>query len=284
MAILYKELKNLFLSTLITLYDEHEVLAIFHAYLADKLHIQKHQLYLEYDKTLPDELHLLVLDDLNRLKAGEPVQYVCKSTYFYNSPFIVSPAVLIPRPETEELVELIIKENKDQSSLKILDIGTGSGAIAISLAKYIPDSEVTALDISSTALDIARQNAKQNETSVRFLTVDILKEMPQISQQDIIVSNPPYIPEKEKTQLHKNVTQFEPFNALFVPNEDPLIFYRRIIEIGTKLLKHNGKIYFETYELFQDQIENLFLQYGYSYIQKIKDINKKERMMSAVLM
>lgn len=229
------------------------------------------------EKDLPAKL----FEDLERLKAGEPIQYILGQAPFYGREFYVNSSTLIPRNETEELVHLIIKENKIKG-LKILDIGTGTGCIPISLDLEILDSEVYGVDISQEALDIAEKNAKKLKASVIFSRCDILEEMPLQSDLDILVSNPPYIPEKGKAEMHTNVLDFEPDLALFVPDEDPLIFYRVIAEKGMKLLKEGGKLYFEIHEDYGHKVVSLLEKTGYQKIKLHQDLNGKYRIVSAM--
>jgi len=219
----------------------------------------------------------MIYEDFERLKTGEPIQYIFGKGPFYGREFFVSPATLIPRNETEELVHLIIKENR-QPGLKILDIGTGTGCIPISLALEMNNPKVFGEDISEEALLIARKNAEELGAEVFFSKCDILTEMPNVAELDILVSNPPYIPEQEKPEMHKNVLDFEPQLALFVPNDDPLIFYRRIAEIGKQLLKPGGKLYFEINEKYGNDVASLMKDLGYSEVRVLKDLNEKDRM------
>lgn len=230
-----------------------------------------------------DENHLPqnFYSDLERLKMGEPIQYILGKAPFYGHEFYVSPATLIPRNETEELVHLILKENKS-AGLKVLDIGTGTGCIPISLALEMAGPEVYGLDVSPEALDIARKNAKFLRANVTFLQADILKEIPSVKDVDILVSNPPYIPEAEKAEMHRNVLDFEPALALFVSNEDPLIFYRVIAEKGLDILKMDGKLYFEINENFGNAVLNLLMKLGYRNPEIIKDLNGKDRIVKAI--
>ena len=225
------------------------------------------------ESTFPSTIY----EDFERLKTGEPIQYIFGKGPFYGRDFFVSPATLIPRNETEELVHLIIKENR-QPGLKILDIGTGTGCIPISLALEMNNPKVFGEDISEEALLIARKNAEELGAEVFFSKCDILTEMPNVAELDILVSNPPYIPEQEKPEMHKNVLDFEPQLALFVPNDDPLIFYRRISEIGKQLLKPGGKLYFEINEKYGNDVASLMKDLGYSEVRVLKDLNEKDRM------
>ena len=221
-----------------------------------------------------------LFEDFERLKTGEPIQYILGIGPFYGRDFMVSQATLIPRNETEELVHLIIKENP-KAGLRILDIGTGTGCIPISLALEMKDSDVFAVDISEEALKIAIQNAEALGAKVTFSTIDILTQTPEVSELDILVSNPPYIPEREKTEMHRNVLDFEPELALFVSNDDPLIFYRTIAEKGKQLLKSNGKLYFEINEKYGEEVASLLRELCYDEVQIMKDLNGKDRMVKA---
>lgn len=195
---------------------------------------------LELNKEQQIRLHSYI----ERLKNYEPIQYIIEETEFYGLPFYVNQNVLIPRPETEELVELVINENPSKN-LNILDIGTGSGCIAIALAKYMSNAQLAAWDISHLALDIAVLNSKRNHVEIDFKKVNVLSDYPTDKKFDIIVSNPPYILEKEKQEMEQNVLAYEPHSALFVPDDQPLLFYERIADIALELLNPNGKLYFE---------------------------------------
>ena len=228
------------------------------------------------EKDLPDALKL----DFEKLKAGEPIQYILGKGPFYGREFFVNEHTLIPRNETEELVHLIIKENS-QAGLKILDIGTGTGCIPISLDLEIKSPEVYGIDISEKALEVARKNGELLKSNVSFLKCDILNEMPNVRELDILVSNPPYVPEGEKSEMHRNVLDFEPELALFVPDLNPLLFYRVIGEKGKQLLKPGGKLYFEIHEKFGSGVAELLTRLGYQEVKVIKDLNGKERIASA---
>lgn len=227
------------------------------------------------EKDLPELLKL----DFEKLKAGEPIQYILGKGPFYGREFFANEYTLIPRNETEELVHLIIKENQ-KSGLKILDIGTGTGCIPISLALEMKSPEVYGIDISEKALEVARKNGELLKSNVSFLKCDILTEMPEVPELDVLVSNPPYVPEADKSEMHRNVLDFEPGLALFVPDEDPLLFYRVIGEKGKQLLKPGGKLYFEIYERFGSEIKNLLTGLGYQEVKVMKDLNGKERIVS----
>jgi release factor glutamine methyltransferase len=217
---------------------------------------------------------------VERLKNFEPIQYILGETEFYTLPFDVKPGVLIPRNETEELVDYIVKTHKG-SNLKILDIGTGSGCIAIALKKFIPNAEVWATDVSAAALEIAESNARKNDVDVRFFLSDILSEKKITTARfNVIVSNPPYITEKEKGLMEKNVLEHEPCEALFVPDNNPLLFYRAILKHSTSFLNESGQLYFEINEAYGEEVQQLCRSFGYD-AQIVKDINGKDRFVSA---
>lgn len=215
-----------------------------------------------------------------RLKNHEPIQYILGITEFYGLPFYSVPGVLIPRPETEELVQWIIQENKHLKS-SILDIGTGTGCIAISLQKNIPQSTVFACDISSVCIETAQRNSKLNASKVSVFEYDILNNTPEISipKLDFIVSNPPYIRETEKSLMEKNVLDYEPELALFVADENPLIFYERIADFSRIHLKNRGRLYFEINEAFGTECCDMLQEKGFSEIVLKKDIHGKDRMI-----
>jgi release factor glutamine methyltransferase len=224
---------------------------------------------------------------LTRLKTGEPIQYIIGRTEFYGLPFNVSPSVLIPRPETEELVEWAIASVGPQDGWRavgsILDIGTGSGCIAISLKTNLPGFKVSAIDISDDALKTAKENADLNHVDVEFIKADILNTKSEIvnRKSEIIISNPPYVTLHDKTQMHKNVTDFEPHAALFVPEDDPLIFYKTIADFGMKNLAPNGLLFFEINESYGKEIAELLTAKGFKNIELRKDMSGRDRMICA---
>ncbi len=216
---------------------------------------------------------------IEKLKKFVPIQYILGETEFYSLNFIVNESVLIPRPETEELVNWIEKDTDKNAILNILDIGTGSGCIAISLKKVLPKATVEAFDISEKALETALLNAKRNNVEVSFSIVDILNP-PEISKKwDIIVSNPPYIPESEKNEIHANVLEYEPHLALFVPNHDPLRFYRQIGIFAQQHLNPNGRIYFEIHRNAGQTGIELLNELGFLDVELKKDISGNNRML-----
>jgi release factor glutamine methyltransferase len=217
-----------------------------------------------------------------RLLKYEPIQYIIGETDFFGLKFKVNNNVLIPRPETEELVQLILHENNIEK-LQLLDIGTGSGCIPISIKKNKNNWDVYAIDISNSALKIASENAKKYNLEITFLKDDICNSTVFNSENkfDIIVSNPPYIPENEFYKLHNNVKNFEPHLALFSPNDDPLIFYKHIAEFSIKHLDKNGTLYVEIHELYAEEVSDLFKINGFNNINIINDINNKARIVKA---
>lgn len=238
----------------------------------------KNDLILKSEDILPESEFNRIKDIVFRLQLHEPIQYILGETEFYGMPFQVSPSVLIPRNETEELVHLILK-NHSEAGLRILDIGTGSGCIPISIKKNRPDFDVFSCDISEDALKIAEKNAQLNEAKVQFFQFDILSENPfPYPEFDLIVSNPPYVTEKEKQLMEPNVLENEPHLALFVPNDDPLLFYRAIVNRATKLLSRQGEIYFEINEAYGNEVVQLVQYSGFDAV-VMKDLNGKDRMV-----
>jgi release factor glutamine methyltransferase len=213
------------------------------------------------------------------LKAGKPVQYITGETTFYNCTIKVNNSTLIPRPETEELVDLIISENREYKG-EIIDIGSGSGCIAIALAVNLPEARVTGIEISYDAINIARENAVLNNAKVSFVNGDIFSVNSEtVGKAGIIVSNPPYIRNSEKSQMNKNVLDFEPHLALFVSDTDPLIYYNAILKLAVKVLLPAGYMYFEMNEAMGKPLVELFKSFGYSHIEIVSDLNGKERII-----
>lgn len=218
------------------------------------------------------------------LKKERPLQYILGKADFYGLEFTVNEHVLIPRPETEELVDLIIRDVKaahSPAAISILDIGTGSGCIAITLKKNLPAATVSALDVSGKALQTARENAIKNNTEIHFIQGDVLSPALDFSSEkyDIVVSNPPYIRFSEKEQMKKNVLEYEPHLALFVESDDPLLFYRKIADLALKILKAGGEIYFEINEAFGKEAQELLVSKGFKNVMLIKDMSDKNRIL-----
>lgn len=245
--------------------------------------LQPYQLLMCKGKELSDMERKEVDKIIIRLQQSEPIQYILGETTFYGLKFLVNPSVLIPRPETEELVSRILKEYTDKN-IRVLDIGTGSGCIAISLNKNLPDSEFVAVDISEKALLTARENNKINATNVSFIQTDILSEQAKKDIHgvfDIIVSNPPYVMEKEMVNMDKNVLLYEPSQALYVPDNDPLLFYRSITYFANEKLNEGGFLYFEINAQCGSTMVCFLQQEGYKDIELIQDIFGKNRMIKA---
>ncbi len=228
---------------------------------------------------LEDTLRQKIDPVIERLKKFEPIQYILGETEFFGLKINVSPAVLIPRPETEELVKLVLEKNNKHDA-RILDVGTGSGCIALALKHHLKDAEVSGVDISEMALEVAQKNAKLNKLQVNFFKANILCWQDyNWENYDIIVSNPPYIKESEKAQMQRNVLDFEPEEALFVPDENPLVFYQRILEFTLQKLNKNGSVFFEINENTSNEMYDLFNSFGFKSIKVFNDINEKKRMI-----
>lgn len=245
-----------------------------------------HRLLLDKDKQLSANELQAIHRIVERLKQSEPIQYILGDAPFYDLSFTVTPGVLIPRSETEELADYIIRTHTDRkgNATRILDIGTGSGCIAVTLARHLPGAEVWAVDISEVALETARQNAVKNGVSVRFCQVDVLQErcagmFPGV--YDILVSNPPYVTDSEKKNMEKNVLDYEPSLALFVPDTDPLLFYKAISRLGKQKIREGGFLYFEINARFGKETAGLLEKDGYKQVRLMKDLYGKERMIEA---
>ena len=288
-----KDVFTTYKSNLAAIYDAQESEAITLMVLTEILNSSKAQI-----KAFPEnELTLTQQEEANniltQLKTGKPLQYALGYTEFYGLKFIVTPATLIPRPETEELVEWAIESvNSGQfavGKLNIIDIGTGSGCIAISLKKNLPSAQISAIDISADALNIAKENALLNDIKVRFIQADILnlKSDPdsyrdEIPKSEIIISNPPYVTLEDKKQMHTNVTDFEPHTALFVPENDPLLFYRTIADFALTNLTENGLLFFEINESFGKETVELLESKGFKDVELRQDMSGRDRMIRAV--
>jgi release factor glutamine methyltransferase len=288
-----KTIKDVFLSfqhTLETLYNARETGAITLMVLEELTGFSRAKIKAFPENEIPANAIEKLTAILEELKTGKPVQYILGTTEFYGLNFLVNPAVLIPRPETEELVEWVLQseklKTKSEKSLSILDIGTGSGCIAVSLKKNLPGAGVTAIDISTGALQTAKQNAVINEVEVEFIEQDILQsEKLKVKSQkkfDIIVSNPPYVTLEDKLQMHQNVTGFEPHTALFVPEHDPLIFYKAIAGFAAEYLENNGLLFFEINENYGKETVELLSHNKFINIELRHDMSDRYRMIKAV--
>jgi release factor glutamine methyltransferase len=278
-----KEYKAQFIAELISVYDEMEAESFFYLILENQRQLRRIDLALNLDLQFSEKEILVWKAILEKLQLEIPIQYILGSTHFFGLEFNVNENVLIPRPETEELVDWIISTSVTLPKLekiKILDIGTGSGCIAISLAKNIPNSEVFAVDISEKALATANENAALNKVSVTFLQKNILKTTDLEQQFDIIVSNPPYIRNLEKAEIKPNVLANEPHLALFVEDNDALLFYKKIAELAAKSLSSEGKLFFEINQYLGKETVALLEKMHFKNIELRKDIYGNDRMIS----
>ncbi|ELY1977930.1 peptide chain release factor N(5)-glutamine methyltransferase [Flavobacterium psychrophilum] len=279
---LIKNYRTQFVQALASIFDEKEIESFFYIILEAFHQLKRVDLVLSPDLKL-DNIQLLQWETvLLQLKEQKPIQYILGETQFFGLPFYVNENTLIPRPETEELVEWIIKENLKINSLKnlkILDIGTGSGCIAISLAKNLPNASVFAIDVSDKALATAQKNAVLNEVDITFIEKNILQTEDLNQEFDIIVSNPPYVRNLEKKEIHKNVLEYEPHLALFVEDNDSLLFYRKITELATRNLSNNGQLYFEINQYLGKETVELLEKYNFKNTTLKKDIYGNDRMI-----
>ena len=263
------------------LYTDSEASAIAKWILTEVFNLSTLDLYAGKDMNFSADMQSRAEDILERLKRYEPLQYILGEAVFDGLSFEVTPSVLIPRPETVELVDWIVNDHP-QKGVRVLDIGTGSGCISISLAKRLSEPVVSAWDLSDEALKVARRNAQRNEVQVSFSKVDALQmDIPDI-QVDVLVSNPPYIGEGEKKNMEPNVLNWEPELALFVPDDDPLLFYRRIAEIGEKILSPQGVLYYEINQLYGRETVQLLIRKGYREVELRKDLSGNDRMIKAL--
>jgi release factor glutamine methyltransferase len=294
-----KEVQNIFHSELDAIYSKDEVDSFFYLLTEEFLGMQRLAFSLQPEFTITKEEEQPLFEALSKLKLEQPIQYVLGKAEFFGLPFKVNEHTLIPRPETEELVEFVIKGSKFKvynsdisksktENFKILDIGTGTGCIAISIAKNLPNAQVFAMDISKDALKVAKENAELNETNVIFLESDILnRDSWNLAfsdlQFDIIVSNPPYVRNLEKDEMKNNVLQNEPHLALFVEDEHPLVFYKAITEFAAKYLNNHGQLYFEINQYLGKEMVVLLEESGFQNIELKKDIFGNDRMIKATV-
>ena len=287
---LLKDLENIFHKELDAIYGKEEVTSFFFLCTDAFYKISRLQLALDRDLTITKSEQQPIFNALEDLKNKKPIQYILGETEFYGLPFKVNENTLIPRPETEELVALVIENSKKQKQnpnvYSILDIGTGSGCIAISLARNIENAQVYAMDVSAKAIEKAKENASLNKVVVAFIEADVLKlrytELVSVSHKfDIIVSNPPYVRNLEKAEIQNNVLDNEPHLALFVEDNNPLIFYKAITELAKEKLKENGQLFFEINEYLGEETKALVESLGFKNVVLIKDMFGKDRMLKA---
>lgn len=262
------------------MYDREEIHSFFYLLCDSFLNYRRFDVSMNHDRLLSKPTIARFDSALARLQAQEPIQYILGCTEFYGLPFQVNKHTLIPRPETEELVDWILSHVQNQGAvLDILDIGTGSGCIAVALAKNLPRASISALDISHKAIALAKENAINNNVSVSFSDQDILDTKSLEKKYDVIVSNPPYVRQQERKAMHTNVLAYEPSNALFVSNEDPLLFYRKIAQLAKVSLKANGWLYFEINEYLSLEMESLLDEIGFMNIEIKNDFRAVPRMI-----
>lgn len=270
-----KGIKNSLYQELNTLYNDDEIEAIFRYYIEIRLNILDSFLFND-DKIEFKTPHFE--KDLSELKSGKPIQQVVGYAFFYDYFFKVNEHTLIPRPETEELIYLITEKYKNNLPLKIIDLGTGSGCIPITLNKLYPTANVQAIDISTEALKIAKENNENLKTDVKFIHQDLLEDFQLDDKYDLIISNPPYIRDLEKKEMHINVLQHEPHLALFVSNDDPLVFYKKVAQFGKLHLNNDGKIFCEINQYLGKKTQEMFLKY-YEHAILHKDISGNDRII-----
>lgn len=277
-----KDIKPYLVRELIEIYPEPEINALATIIIKTLFGVSRLHAIMQPQDPISKKKVDEIITICNELRSGKPLQYILKETNFYNCFIRVNPHVMIPRPETEELVDLIIKENRGYRG-EILDAGCGSGCIAIALAINLPGTKVTGIDISEEAIRISQENALLNNAVVSFLLTDILNPgLKSPGSMGIIVSNPPYILESEKVHIAKNVLDFEPHRALFVPDSDPLLYYRAILKLAEKILIPPGKVYFEINEVLGLPMTGLLKSTGFSSVEVIRDINGKDRIVKGI--
>jgi release factor glutamine methyltransferase len=277
-----KHYRDYFIQELTSLYDVGEAESFFYLILEAKHQLKRVDIALQPDIAFSETELESWSSILEQLKKEIPIQYILGLTHFYGLEFEVNLSVLIPRPETEELVDWIIQNSKlkaQNSKLKILDIGTGSGCIGIALAKNLPNAQVFALDVSEKALATAKKNAEKNQVQLTFIHQSILETEDLGQQFDVIVSNPPYVRELEKQEIKKNVLDNEPHLALFVEDNDALIFYRKIAQLAQKNLNPKGQLYFEINQYLGQETLNLLLEMGFKNCELRQDIYGNDRMI-----
>ncbi len=263
-------------------YPDSESSALARMLLVEVLGFSTLELFGGKDKEVSEKDLDVLTEMLGRLKNYEPIQYVIGRESFCGMTFEVNGHVLIPRPETQELVDWITRDWITETSFRLLDIGTGSGCIAVSLAQKLPQAKVEAWDISEGALEVAHRNAKMNGVSVDFRLQDVLKAEVNSPSYKVIVSNPPYITEQEKNEMEANVLEWEPHTALFVPDTDPLLFYRKIAQLGGKALMHGGALYFEINRAYGRETVEMLRDLGYEQMELKADMFGNERMIKAI--
>ena len=283
-----KEFKLFFNKALSAIYPKTEIDSFFFILMEEKLKLQRIDTVLKSDFLITEKNLIDLKNIIIRLQKEEPIQYIIGNTEFYGLPFLVDKNTLIPRTETEELVAWVLDEikvltNNKITELSILDIGTGTGCIPISLAKNLTSLNISAIDISPEALLIAKQNAILNKVTIEFIELDILNAESLPQEYDIIISNPPYVRELEKEEIKNNVLENEPHLALFVADENPLIFYNKIADLAKQQLSKNGMLFFEINQYLGKETINMLVKKGFKNIQLKKDLFGNDRMIKCVL-
>ncbi len=276
-------IRSIYINRLSNLYNAAEIESIYNRIISYLLNYSKIDIHRNLNNTIDTQIEKKIFDYLDRLCQGEPLQYILGFVEFYELVLNVDNRVLIPRPETEFLVDLILKEQSEKKDLKVIDLCTGSGCIAVVLAKKLKNAKVTATDISLDALSVARINAEKNQVNIHLINEDLLSFSNDHQHYNLIVSNPPYVRESEKKAMHVNILDFEPSQALFVTDADPLIFYNAIACFGIKHLAKTGKIYTEINEHLGKETQLLFKNLGYHFAEIKEDINGKDRFLIAQL-
>ena len=262
-------------------YSDSEALALAKMLLVEVFGFSTLELYGGKDKEFSEKHRSVLAEMIRRLQKNEPIQYMIGIESFCGLTFEVDPNVLIPRPETQELVSWIVEDCRADEAIRILDIGTGSGCIPVSLAKQLPMAEVESWDISEGALEVASRNCERNGVKVLLRQKDVLNASPEGVFYDVIVSNPPYIADREKVDMEANVLDWEPSLALFVPDDDPLLFYRKIAQLGCEMLKEGGSLYFEINRAYGQETSLMLNELGYNQIELKKDSWGNDRMIKA---
>lgn len=283
---LVRDCRKYYASELERIYGSNEANALIMILLEHYFGIDRVKIAMDPELRLSESELLTLHFAVKELLKNKPIQYILGETEFCGMRFLVDENVLIPRPETEEMVSMIVSRRDKacfvRTGCDVLDIGTGSGCIAISLAKLLKNSSVTAVDVSEKALEVAKKNAAANNVNVNFINDDILNpKNPELLENkfDIIVSNPPYVCESEKSEMRANVLDYEPSTALFVSDNDPLVFYRKILEFAQKSLKTNGEVWFEINEKFGNEMKNLCHEMGFKNAEIIKDFRERDRIL-----
>ena len=278
----FAELKAHIHNSLQSLYPKSEINSFYFILLEHYGNYTTAEVLANVSTQLTDNITKAIQQAITELQTAKPIQYILGETEFFSNRFFVDENVLIPRPETEELVDWVLQTYPDKTyPLHILDVGTGSGCIAISLAKALPEAQVTAIDVSPKAIAVAQRNAERNGIKVQFLQRDILQTKTLPEKYDIIISNPPYVRELEKNEMHSNVLNYEPHLALFVPDDRPLLFYEQIATLAQQYLKPKGRLFFEINQYLAAEMQVMLAQKNFTEITLRQDLSGNDRMLCA---